>query len=72
MLDAIKANCAKMRIISLQLAKMSVGVSVSNCAGPLNDFPPGQGLKSGGKNFTNTIQFLTADVYKNPKGFENL
>jgi hypothetical protein len=37
----------------------------------LNDIPPGQGLKSGGKNFASTIQFLTADD-NDPKGLMDL
>jgi hypothetical protein len=39
--------------------------SISNCASPLNSFPPGQGLKSGGNGMdmvASTIQFLTADA----------
>jgi hypothetical protein len=40
-------------------------ISITNSASPLNGFPPGQGLKSGGNKFgmvASTIQFLTADA----------
>jgi hypothetical protein len=40
-------------------------ISITNSASPLNGFPPGQGLKSGGNKFgmvASTIQFLTADT----------
>jgi hypothetical protein len=50
-------------------------ISTTNNASPLNGFPPGQGLKSGGNWFggvANTIQFLTADAKMiDPKGFED-
>jgi hypothetical protein len=41
-----------------------VSHQITNCASPLNSYPPGQGLKSSGNffssGFASTIQFLTA------------
>jgi hypothetical protein len=45
--------------------------STTNNASPLNGFPPGQGLKSGGNSLVaSTIQFLTADN-EDPKGLDS-